>query len=100
MRVKEAGEKKKNDPDFKLAEPESNLLGIEKYQGKAYPAKTGWTREDAPLKSPMGKDVPRSGLISKKTSSTDTTKTQIEKTFHGVKGTVSLPSIDTKSLIT
>jgi hypothetical protein len=47
MREEEAKKKQETDPSFKPAELESNLLGIEKYQGKAYPAKTGWTREDA-----------------------------------------------------
>jgi hypothetical protein len=100
MRLKEEVEKKQTNSDFKLEEPESNLLGIVKYQGKVYPGKTDWKREDTPLKSLTGKDVPRSGLIYKKTSGTDTTKVQVTKTFHGIEGTISMRSIGAKDLIT
>jgi hypothetical protein len=38
-------------------------------------------------------------MVYKKTGGNNTTKTQVEKTYHGVPGTVSLREISAKSLI-
>ena len=80
-------------------ELESNMLGIMAYQGKAYKAKTDWNPDDAAISSPSGKSIERSGMVYKKTGGNNTTKTQVEKTYHGVPGTVSLREISAKSLI-
>jgi hypothetical protein len=75
-----------------MEEPESNLLGIIKYQGKAYPAKPEWEKQMT------GKDP--SGKVFKKTASTDTTKGQSPATYHGIAGTVSMRAITAKTLLT
>jgi hypothetical protein len=84
--------------DGETDEPESNLLGIMKYQKAAYGTKTDqWKLDDTP--STSKKEIERSGAVFKKTLVTNTTKAQIEKPFHGVEGTISLLAVDSKSLI-
>jgi hypothetical protein len=73
-------------------EPDSNLLGIVKYQGTAYPSKTEWQQQTT--------GTAPSGKVYKKTASTDTTKGQTAATYHGIEGTVSMLAITSKTLMT
>jgi hypothetical protein len=75
-------------------EPESRLLGIVKYQTKTYPRNPQWSSDETAPADHRSKNVFR------KTSSTETTKEQTEKTYHGIKGEVSMRPITGKSLVT
>jgi hypothetical protein len=68
-------------------ELESNLLGIMSYQQRAYPAKGGWEQQEG------------SGNVLKKSPGTVLGRPEREIEYHGIAGTVSNKSIDTKSLI-
>jgi hypothetical protein len=69
------------------------------YQAKAYKAKTDWKAEDATLTSPGGKSIKPSGMVFKKPPGDDTTKGQVEMTFHGSPGWVSMRPTSAKTLI-
>jgi hypothetical protein len=87
---KEAGDKDELD---------SKGRGIMAYQAKAYKAKTDWKAEDATLTSPGGKSIKPSGMVFKKPPGDDTTKGQVEMTFHGSPGWVSMRPTSAKTLI-
>jgi hypothetical protein len=78
------------------AEPDSNLLGIMKYQQTTYPTKTGWTKH---TDAPEGAKFTPSGNVLEKTAYTATEKAQTAATFHGIPGTISKREVGTKTLL-
>jgi hypothetical protein len=99
-KLTEAGIKMRKDAN-ETEELDSKMLGIMKYQAKAYKAKAEWQPDNAAITTPSGNPITRSDppKVFKKASRSNTTKDQAEATFHGIKGTLSMRAIDQKSLI-